>query len=313
MKVSSRLAVATSSCLSAHSCASRMLLITDLLSSSSSRSMSSGGTISASLSEIRCSRPIWPMERSVVPPILRTRSAISSVVFQDFLGLLVEQQVVIAEMWSAHVPMEVLGLEIERETVGEKRIERRRNGVHRVRREIGRVLSGAATCTCGSNCLTLVTGHLVAVARITRHTTAGKTRFRPEWFPPPNLARNLSLRLYITLHDWADLGGGLLVFSAGVGRRGVGRRERCLNDIWLRKPRRGLGGPRGDAAWVTRCGGACQAGEARALAAARRVAAQRTSARGRSKFPCKFIFLLGVATPVRQLPEEIQLVGINGI
>src|SRR5271167_4011658 len=35
------------------------------------------------------------------------------------------------------------------------------------------------------------------------------------------------------------------------------------------------GGPGGDAAWVTRCGGACQAGEARALAAAaRRLAAQ---------------------------------------
>ena len=33
--------------------------------------------------------------------------------------------------------------------------------------------------------------------------------------------------------------------------------------------------PGGDAAWVTRCGGACQAGEARALAAAaRRLAAQ---------------------------------------
>src|SRR4249919_2593117 len=42
----------------------------------------------------------------------------------------------------------------------------------------------------------------------------------------------------------------------------------------MRKPRRGLGGPRGDAAWITRCGSACQAGEARALAAARRVAAQ---------------------------------------
>ena len=34
--------------------------------------------------------------------------------------------------------------------------------------------------------------------------------------------------------------------------------------------RSGLGGPGGDAAWVTRCGGACQAGEARALAAAAR-------------------------------------------
>src|SRR5271165_2743590 len=68
-------------------------------------------------------------------------------------------------------------------------------------------------------------------------------------------------------------GRRLVGFFAGVVRRGVGRRERCLNDI--RKQRRGLGGLRGDAAWVTRCGGACQTGEARALAAAaRRVAAQ---------------------------------------
>src|ERR1700730_11249057 len=49
----------------------------------------------------------------------------------------------------------------------------------------------------------------------------------------------------------------------------------CLNDILLRKWRSGLGGARGDAAWGTRCDGACQAGEARALAAAaRRLAAQ---------------------------------------
>src|SRR5208282_1953060 len=27
----------------------------------------------------------------------------------------------------------------------------------------------------------------------------------------------------------------------------------CLNDIWLRKSRSGLGGPGGDAAWVARC------------------------------------------------------------
>jgi starvation-inducible DNA-binding protein len=49
----------------------------------------------------------------------------------------------------------------------------------------------------------------------------------------------------------------------------------CLNNTWLRKSRSGLGGPGDDAAWVTRCGGVCQAGEARALAAAaRRLAAQ---------------------------------------
>ncbi len=48
----------------------------------------------------------------------------------------------------------------------------------------------------------------------------------------------------------------------------------CLNDIRPGKLRSGLGGPGGDAGWVKRCGDACQAGEARALAAAaRRLAA----------------------------------------
>ena len=46
----------------------------------SSRSMSAGGTNSASLSSMTvCSLAIWPIERSVVLPILRTRSAMTSV------------------------------------------------------------------------------------------------------------------------------------------------------------------------------------------------------------------------------------------
>src|SRR5262249_17258042 len=52
-------------------------------------------------------------------------------VFQ-LAGLIVEQKVVVAEMRSAPVPMEVLGLEIKREGIGQKRVERRRylaNGV----------------------------------------------------------------------------------------------------------------------------------------------------------------------------------------
>jgi len=48
----------------------------------------------------------------------------------------------------------------------------------------------------------------------------------------------------------------------------------CLNDIWATKVEAVSVGLGGDAAWVTRGGGACQAGEARALAAARRLAAQ---------------------------------------
>ena len=50
-----------------------------LLSSRSSASMSIGVTKSPSLSRIRCKRPMCPIERNVVPPILRTRSAMASV------------------------------------------------------------------------------------------------------------------------------------------------------------------------------------------------------------------------------------------
>ena len=57
---------------------------------------------------------MWPIERSVVPPILRTRSAMSSVAAKISVGLLVQHQVVVAEMRAADMPMEILGLEIER-------------------------------------------------------------------------------------------------------------------------------------------------------------------------------------------------------
>src|SRR6202521_6475489 len=64
-------------------------------------------------------------------------------------------------------------------------------------------------------------------------------------------------------------------FSAGALGRGVGRRESCWTFSGLRRQRRsGLDGPGDEAAIVARCGAACQAGEARAFAAAaRRVAA----------------------------------------
>jgi hypothetical protein len=60
----------------------------------------------------------------------------------------------------------------------------------------------------------------------------------------------------------------------GMLAGGAGRREECWNHFVLPAQRRsGLGGPWDDAARATRCGGACQAGEPRALAAARRRAA----------------------------------------
>src|SRR5262249_31127911 len=79
IEFSIKLALATSSCLSQMAWASRKLAVSCLLSSRSSASMSRGVTKSASLSNTRCKRPMWPIERSVVPPILRTRSAMASV------------------------------------------------------------------------------------------------------------------------------------------------------------------------------------------------------------------------------------------
>ena len=42
---------------------------------------------------------------------------------ENLLALLVEQQMIVAEMRAADMPMEVLGLEIERENVGEDLVE----------------------------------------------------------------------------------------------------------------------------------------------------------------------------------------------
>ena len=57
---------------------------------------------------------------------------------EDLVGLLVEEQVVVAEMRPAHVPMEILGLEVEREGVGEQRVERAGDVAAGIVAEIGR-------------------------------------------------------------------------------------------------------------------------------------------------------------------------------
>ena len=46
---------------------------------------------------------------------------------EDLIAVLVEQQMVIAEMRPAHVPVEILRLEVQREHVGQQRVERARN------------------------------------------------------------------------------------------------------------------------------------------------------------------------------------------
>src|SRR5215467_16281581 len=67
---------------------------------------------------------------------------------------------------------------------------------------------------------------------------------------------------------------GLLTFSGVHWLVASGRRERSWDFSWAAAAARAVsGGPSNDAASVTRCGTACQAGEARAFAAAaRRVA-----------------------------------------
>src|SRR6185437_1148970 len=42
---------------------------------------------------------------------------------ENLLGLFVEQQMVVAKVWSAHVPMEVLSLHIKRKDIGQNSIE----------------------------------------------------------------------------------------------------------------------------------------------------------------------------------------------
>ena len=59
-----------------------------------------------------CSFKSGRLIRSVVPPILRTRSAMSLWVEAKIsLALLIEQQMVVAEALSADMPVEILRLE----------------------------------------------------------------------------------------------------------------------------------------------------------------------------------------------------------
>ena len=66
---------------------------------------------------------MWPIERRVVPYLADSLGdRIGHRV--ELVGLLVEHEVVVAKVRSAHVPVEILGLQVHRENVGEDRIER---------------------------------------------------------------------------------------------------------------------------------------------------------------------------------------------
>ena len=61
---------------------------------------------------------------------------------KNLLALLVKQQVVIPEMRAGHVPVKVLGLEVERESVGEQGSQGRRDIPGRVFADIRRRFQG---------------------------------------------------------------------------------------------------------------------------------------------------------------------------
>src|SRR6516165_7463437 len=56
---------------------------------------------------------------------------------EDLIGLLVEQQMIVAEMRTADMPMEILGLEIKRKRIRKQGVERTRDIAARIRAEIG--------------------------------------------------------------------------------------------------------------------------------------------------------------------------------
>ena len=103
----------------------------------------------------RCSFAMWPIERMVVPPTLRTVGQCRCL---DAPAR--RQQVVAAEMRAADVPVEILGLHIERERVGQQRVERPKSPTASSDRSVG-VSSGGRLR--GSSFRTLLlTEHLMS-------------------------------------------------------------------------------------------------------------------------------------------------------
>jgi hypothetical protein len=63
---------------------------------------------------------------------------------ENLVGLLIKEQMVITEVRAAHVPMEILGLHVEREHIGENGIHRSAYVLDPARERSVRVASGAS-------------------------------------------------------------------------------------------------------------------------------------------------------------------------
>jgi hypothetical protein len=85
---------------------------------------------------------MWAMERGAADPA----DAFSDIVGggKDLFALLVEEKVIIAEMGTRHMPMEILRFQIKSKHIGGQNVQRGRNLLHRVRFKIGSSGRGAA-------------------------------------------------------------------------------------------------------------------------------------------------------------------------
>src|SRR5689334_20128754 len=66
---------------------------------------------------------------------------------EQLVSMLIEKEVVVTEVRATHVPVEVLGLDIDREHVGHQGVERARDILYRVRGDVGAWCEASfATC-----------------------------------------------------------------------------------------------------------------------------------------------------------------------
>ena len=93
------------------------------------------------------------MECSVFPPKLA--GSLGDIIghSENLLGLFVKEEMIIAEMATAHMPMEILRFQIKRKHIGKKTAEIAGDFLDTVTNKIGRRLEIADSGLAGTNCL----------------------------------------------------------------------------------------------------------------------------------------------------------------
>ena len=92
---------------------------------------------------------MWPIERRVVAAHLAHPLGDPVGHGEQLPALVIEQQVIVAKVRTRDVPVEVLGLEIEGEHVGEQAVERARDVADGLRGQTGRGVQRRRTARLG--------------------------------------------------------------------------------------------------------------------------------------------------------------------